>query len=314
MIKLAHVSKNFSPDKKAVDDLSFEVQQGETLVLLGTSGCGKTTTLRMINRLITPDSGNIYINGKNIREQSTENLRRSMGYVLQNTGLFPHYTVMENIGIVPQLLQWDKARIRERTLSLMEKLRLPANRYAAAYPQELSGGQQQRVGLARALAADPPILLMDEPFGALDPLTRISVRKEFKALDELNSKTIIIVTHDVEEAFELGNRICIMNDGRIQQLGTATALLFKPANDFVRTFLDQQRLQLELKSLQLTDIWAYLPGNNQDTDKQLLTSTSSCWQALEAMTDNPVAAIHNGERKYMDGNILMNAIAAYKKQ
>jgi osmoprotectant transport system ATP-binding protein len=194
MIKLDHVTKYFSKEKKAVDDISFEVQEGETLVLLGTSGCGKTTTLRMINRLLDPGSGHIYVNGKDVQQQSPAILRRKIGYVLQNTGLFPHYTVSENIGIVPALLQWDKTRIRDRTITLMDKLRLPVASYADVYPHQLSGGQQQRVGLARALAADPPVLLLDEPFGALDPLTRISIRKEFKALDELNSKTIILVT------------------------------------------------------------------------------------------------------------------------
>lgn len=312
MIKLAHVSKYFGPDKKtAVDNISFEVKEGETLVLLGTSGCGKTTTLRMINRLLEADSGHIYINGKEIQSLPPEILRRSIGYVLQNTGLFPHYTVSENIGLVPSLLQWDKARIRERTTTLMDKLRLPAGTYADTYPQQLSGGQQQRVGLARALAADPPVLLMDEPFGALDPLTRISVRKEFKALDEISHRTIILVTHDVEEAFELGTRICLMNEGKIQQLGTAADLLFRPANTFVSSFLDPQRLQLELKSLYIKDLWHWLPATATSTG-QSLTPQSTCWEALEAMTTQPVSVVYEQEQKQIDGNGLMAAIAAYK--
>ncbi|WP_212003505.1 ABC transporter ATP-binding protein [Chitinophaga sp. HK235] len=312
MIKLSHVSKNFGHGKNAVNDLSFEVQAGETLVLLGTSGCGKTTTLRMINRLLIPDQGDIFIGEKNIREEVPENLRRSIGYVMQNTGLFPHYTVQENIGVVPQLLHWNKTHIRDRVWTLLQKLRLPPEQYAHVYPQHLSGGQQQRVGLARALAADPPILLMDEPFGALDPLTRISVRKEFKALDELNSKTIIIVTHDIEEAFELGNRICVMNEGRIQQLGSATELLFNPANDFVRNFLDKQRLELELKSLRLLDIWPYLNGTGE-TAGILLPGETSCWDTLENLTTSAATATFRGENKHLDGNILMNAITAFKK-
>lgn len=312
MIKVSHVSKSFSHGKNAVNDLSFEVQSGETLVLLGTSGCGKTTTLRMINRLLVPDQGDIFIGTKNIREESPENLRRNIGYVLQNTGLFPHYTVLENISIVPQLLQWDKSRIRNRALTLMEKLRLPPATYAHVYPQQLSGGQQQRVGLARALAADPPILLMDEPFGALDPLTRISVRNEFKGLDELNSKTIILVTHDVEEAFELGSRICIMNEGRIQQMGTAAELLFNPANDFVRHFLDKQRLELELKSLRLRDIWPYLDGAGSGNGT-LLSADTNCWDTLEHLMQDKAGSTFRNEEKQLDGNILMNAINAYKK-
>ncbi|SKA31556.1 osmoprotectant transport system ATP-binding protein [Chitinophaga eiseniae] len=312
MIKVSHVSKSFSHGKNAVNDLSFEVQPGETLVLLGTSGCGKTTTLRMINRLLIPDTGDIFIGDKNINTETPETLRRSMGYVLQNTGLFPHYTVLENIAVVPQLLGWDKTRIHSRALAILEKLRLPPATYGDVYPQQLSGGQQQRVGLARALAADPPILLMDEPFGALDPLTRISVRKEFKLLDELNSKTIILVTHDVEEAFELGNRICIMNEGRIQQLGSATELLFNPANDFVRHFLDKQRLELELKSLRLRDIWPYLDSAGGSTGTALPPDTS-CWDTLEHLTGNKAGSILDGQNKHLDGNILITAINAYKK-
>lgn len=312
MIKVSHVSKSFSHGKNAVNDLSFEVQPGETLVLLGTSGCGKTTTLRMINRLLVPDQGEISIQGKSVNNETPETLRRNIGYVLQNTGLFPHYTVLENISVVPQLLQWDKARIRSRALALMEKLRLSPVSYAHVYPQQLSGGQQQRVGLARALAADPPILLMDEPFGALDPLTRISVRKEFKLLDELNSKTIILVTHDVEEAFELGSRICIMNEGRIQQMGTAAELLFKPANDFVRHFLDKQRLELELKSLRLRDIWPYLDGAGS-MNGILLSADTNCWDTLESLTQDKASSTFRGEEKHLDGNTLMNAITAYKK-
>ncbi|HVI49072.1 MAG TPA: ATP-binding cassette domain-containing protein [Chitinophaga sp.] len=314
MITLSHVSKSFLHNKKAVDDISFEVQQGETLVLLGTSGCGKTTTLRMINRLISPDNGNILINGKNINDQKPEGLRKNIGYVLQNNGLFPHYTVIENISTVPRLLGWDKKRMHTRALALMEKLHLPADTYATAYPAQLSGGQQQRVGLARALAADPPVLLMDEPFGSLDPLTRISVRREFKTLDELNSKTIIIVTHDIEEAFELGSRICIMNEGRILQLGTPSELLFRPSDDFVRSFLDKQRLQLELKSLLLSDIWTYLPDAGNEASKPRLSSGNNCWEALERLAEGPLQATQNGSVKNIGGDALMNAIAAYKNR
>ena len=312
MIKLDHVSKYFSPEKKAVDDISFEVQEGETLVLLGTSGCGKTTTLRMINRLLEHNSGHIYINGQENTQMPPEVLRRNIGYVLQNTGLFPHYTVSENIGIVPVLQQWEKTRIRERTITLMDKLRLPASEYAHAYPHQLSGGQQQRVGLARALAADPPVLLMDEPFGSLDPLTRISVRKEFKSLDELSNRTIILVTHDIEEAFELGNRICLMNEGRIQQLGTGAELLFHPANDFVRSFLDPQRLQLELKALRIKDLWAWLPASHDAAGVPSLNAENTCWEVLAAITSHPVGVVYGDEQKTIDGNALMNAVAAYK--
>ncbi|MFI5159244.1 MAG: ABC transporter ATP-binding protein [Sphingobacteriales bacterium] len=247
MIKVEHLSKHFGK-VKAVDGISFDVNEHENLVLLGTSGCGKTTTLKMLNRLIEPTHGNIFINNKNILEQQPEILRRGIGYVLQNNGLFPHYTVGENIAIVPQLLKWDKKRTEYRVSELLEKLHLSKS-YLNVYPNELSGGQQQRVGLARALVADPPVLLMDEPFGALDNVTKAKIRAEFKDLDELKKKTIIMVTHDVQEAFELGDRIGLMDKGKIVQQGTPADLLFKPKNKFVEDFLKEQRLQLEFKAI-----------------------------------------------------------------
>lgn len=244
MITVSHITKRFGAHT-AVDDISFTVKEGETIVFLGTSGCGKTTLLKMINRLLEPDSGEILLDGHNIKDRRPEELRRGIGYVLQNYGLFPHYTIEENIGIVPRLLGWDKATIAKRALALMEKLQLEPEQYRSAYPQALSGGQQQRVGIARALAADPPVLLMDEPFGALDPITRSAVRKDFRKLDELRAKTIILVTHDVQEAFELADRIFLLDKGRIIQEGTPDDLLFRPAGDHVRQFLQDQRFQLE---------------------------------------------------------------------
>jgi osmoprotectant transport system ATP-binding protein len=248
MIKVEHLGKHFGR-VKAVDDISFEVQEHETFVLLGTSGCGKTTTLKMLNRLIEPTHGKIFINNKNILDERPEILRRGIGYVLQNNGLFPHYTVAENIAIVPQLLKWDNKQIEHRIAELLEKLHL-SKEYLSAYPNELSGGQQQRVGLARALVTDPPVLLMDEPFGALDNVTKAKIHAEFKALDELKKKTIIMVTHDVQEAFELGDRICLMDAGKIVQEGKPADLLFKSRNQFVRDFLKEQRLQLEFKTIE----------------------------------------------------------------
>jgi len=211
MIKVEHLSKHFGK-VKAVDNISFEVKEHENLILLGTSGCGKTTTLKMINRLIEPSHGKIFIDGRNISEQSPEILRRGIGYVLQNNGLFPHYTVAENIAIVPQLLKWDKKRTEKRAAELLEKLHLSTD-YLTAYPNELSGGQQQRIGLARALVADPAVLLMDEPFGALDNVTRSKIHAEFKALDELKRKTIIMVTHSEHDA-RYSHRIIRMLDGQ----------------------------------------------------------------------------------------------------
>ena len=252
MIVVKNITKTFGAHK-AVDNVSFTVNEGENVVFLGTSGCGKTTLLKMINRLLDPDSGEIWINGHRIVDQRPEDLRKKIGYVFQNTGLFPHYTIEENIGTVPRLLGWDKAKKAARVSELLEKLHLPPDQYRSAYPNELSGGQQQRVGIARALAAYPPILLMDEPFGALDPITRASVRKDFKQLDELRSKTIVLVTHDVQEAFELADRIVLLDKGKIVQQGTPDELLFEPAGDYVRNFFEEQRFQLEAGRIGATD-------------------------------------------------------------
>ncbi|MEO7211734.1 ATP-binding cassette domain-containing protein [Mucilaginibacter sp.] len=279
MIKVEQLLKAFGTTK-AVDGISFEVAEGETLALLGTSGCGKTTTLKMLNRLIEPDSGSIAINGKNILEENPETLRRGIGYVLQNNGLFPHYTVAENIAIVPQLLKWDKAKTDKRINELLEKLHLSKD-HLNAYPSELSGGQQQRIGLARALVADPPVLLMDEPFGALDNVTRSKIHSEFKVLDELKRKTIILVTHDVQEACELANRIALMDKGKIVQIGTPAELLFHPANDFVSDFLQEQRLQLEFKAIKITDLWEHLPEGSRKTNTSSLSAELDFWAVLE---------------------------------
>ncbi len=284
MIVAEHLSKFFGKTA-AVDDISFEVKEGETLVFLGTSGCGKTTTLKMINRLTEPSGGRIWVNGKDILDQNPDQLRRGIGYVLQNNGLFPHYSVAENMAVVPKLLKWDSQKIKQRTQDLLQKLHLPEN-YLQLFPNELSGGQQQRVGLARALMADPPVLLMDEAFGALDPITRIAIRQEFKNLDELKRKTIVMVTHDVQEAFEMADRICLMDSGKIKQIGTPAELLFKPANAFVSSFLDDQRLQLELKSVSLDDLWEQHASFTGIKSEPELTSESSVWDAVSFLQKN----------------------------
>ena len=314
MIKVKHLSKQFGK-VKAVDDISFEVQEHENLILLGTSGCGKTTTVKMINRLIEPSGGEIFIDGKNIFEQSPEILRRGIGYVLQNNGLFPHYTVAENIAVVPQLLKWDKKRTEKRVDELLEKLHLTRD-YLHVYPNELSGGQQQRIGLARALVADPAVLLMDEPFGALDNVTRSKIHAEFKALDELKRKTIIMVTHDVQEAFELGDHICLMDKGKIVQDGTPADLLFKPKNDFVRGFLQEQKLQLEFKTLQPPQP---PEGGAFELHGKIIPADTGLWSILEQLkfTKAEHITILDSEHKKV-GSLsfedLMSAFYQYKKQ
>jgi len=290
MIKVEHLSKYFN-GVKAVDDISFEVKEHENLILLGTSGCGKTTTLKMLNRLIEPTTGSIIINGENILDQKPEELRRGIGYVLQNNGLFPHYTIAENIAVVPQLLKWDSKRIENRITELIEKLHLSKDQLKL-YPNELSGGQQQRVGLARALVADPPVLLMDEPFGALDNITRSRIQAEFKELDELKRKTIIMVTHDVQEAFELGDRICLMDKGKIVQIGTPAELLFSPANEFVADFLKDQRLQLEFKSVKIKDLWDWLPTAKDKSAGHFLPIDANVWSGLQKLSSEKSAELH----------------------
>ena len=315
MIEAKNITKKFNK-QVAVDNISFHVNDGENFVLLGTSGCGKTTTLKMINRLTEPTTGEILINQKNIKDENAEILRRSIGYALQNTGLFPHYTVAENIAVVPNLFKWNKEKTKSRVLELMSKLHLSKD-YYNVYPNELSGGQQQRVGLARALAADAAILLMDEPFGALDPITRTHVRNDFKNLEEFKKKTIVFVTHDVQEAFELADRICLMDKGKIVQTGTPVELLFKPANDFVQKFFDEQRLQLEYKTVTLKMLWKFFNDVSDNSLAKEISADENIWQALEFFNLNNEAETfivrNNDATKKISYASLMNAFNQYKK-
>ena len=250
MITLDRISKTFQGDIQAVREVSFTVQNGELLGLIGTSGSGKTTTLKMINRLIEPSSGTISIDGKNIMDRNPETLRRSIGYVIQHIGLFPHYTIRQNLETVPKLLDWDTSRIQQRCNELMELTGMGAEpAVMEKMPNELSGGQQQRIGLARALAADPPIVLLDEPFGALDPITRANIRSQFKDLQQQLKKTMVMVTHDIAEAFELCDRIALLDGGQLQQLGTARELLFQPVNSFTKSFFNPNRFLLEMLTI-----------------------------------------------------------------
>ena len=234
MITLEKVSKSYNSVSKIINNLSFEVLEGEILMLLGSSGCGKSTILKMINRLIDPTEGRIYLDGKDIQQQDPIELRRSIGYVFQGIGLFPHLSIRENISIVPRLLDWPEDRINNRYRELLELVQLSPEIHADRFPDELSGGQQQRVAVARALAADPDYLLMDEPFGALDAITRDSLQQEFLDLKQHLNKTIIFVTHDIVEAVTLGDRIAILHKGRLEQIGTPEEIMVNPATDFVK--------------------------------------------------------------------------------
>lgn len=225
----------------AVNNLSLEVKTGEICVLIGPSGCGKTTTLKMINRLIEPSSGQILIDGRDSSSLKAFELRRGIGYAIQSVGLFAHLTVAENIAVVPKLLGWQKPKIEARVEELLELIGLEPKRYANTYPKALSGGQAQRVGVARALAADPSVLLFDEPFGAVDPLTRERLQNEFLELQRRLKKTVVFVTHDIDEAIKLADRIAIMKDGKLEQFDTPEAILEQPANAFVRDFIGADR-------------------------------------------------------------------------
>lgn len=245
MIRLKEVSKSFDGGRSyVVKKLSLEVYRGETMVLLGSSGCGKTTTLKMINRLIEPTRGLIEVGGKDMAGQDPVSLRRSIGYVFQEIGLFPHLTIAQNIGIVPKLLGWDKDRRNVRVWELLELMELDPEVFADRYPDELSGGQQQRVGVARALAADPDTLLMDEPFGALDSLTRDSLQQEMLSLKKRLKKTIIFVTHDIFEAVILGDRIGVLHNGHLEQVGTKREVYERPASRFVAELFSKPSKQL----------------------------------------------------------------------
>jgi len=245
VIELREVTRRYA-DAPAVDRLSLRVEAGETLVLLGGSGCGKTTTLKMINRLVEPSSGTVLIDGVDAASLAPHALRRRIGYAFQAVGLFPHMSVAENVGITPHLLGWPGERIRERVDALLLRVELQPEEYRERLPHELSGGQQQRVGIARALAAEPELLLLDEPFGALDPLTRDRLQRWFQDLRAELGLTTVFVTHDMVEALLLGDRIAVLREGRLIQVGTPRQLLHRPADDQVAELLSSPRRQIEV--------------------------------------------------------------------
>ncbi|PCG82550.1 ABC transporter ATP-binding protein [Streptomyces sp. WZ.A104] len=251
MIRFEHVTKRYADGTTAVDDLSFEVAEGELVTLVGPSGCGKTTTMKMVNRLIEPTEGGIFLGGDDISTIDPVQLRRRIGYVIQQVGLFPHKTVLENTATVPHLLGWKRGKGRERAAELLDLVGLDPSVYGDRYPEQLSGGQRQRVGVARALAADPPVLLMDEPFGAVDPVVRERLQNEFLKLQAQVRKTVLFVTHDIEEAVRLGDRIAVYGQGRIEQFDSPATVLGAPATPYVADFVGADR---GLKRLSVTPI------------------------------------------------------------
>ncbi|HJU17762.1 MAG TPA: ABC transporter ATP-binding protein [Stellaceae bacterium] len=279
MIEIDRVSKSYG-GRRIVDALSLTVAAGAFCVLLGPSGCGKSTTLRMINRLIPVDAGTIRVGGEEIGRVPAEALRRRIGYVIQSVGLFPHWPVADNIATVPRLLRWPKARIERRVDELLELFRLDPDLYRGKYPPQLSGGEQQRVGVARALAADPELLLMDEPFAAVDPVTRDALQQEIAQIHRRTRKTVLFVTHDIEEALRLADRIALMQQGRIAQAGTPLDIVAHPASDFVRDFLGRRGLGLKLLSVRTV---AERLRRGESAEGEALALDAPLSEALSAM-------------------------------
>jgi osmoprotectant transport system ATP-binding protein len=299
VIRLENVTKQFPGGSNAVLDLSLDIPTGQTCVLIGPSGCGKTTTLRMINRLTEPDHGRVLIDGEDTSTVDPAQLRLTMGYVIQQTGLFPHMTVGENVGTVPRLWQWDKARIKARVEELLQLVGLDPAQYRDRYPHQLSGGQRQRVGFARALGADPPILLMDEPFGAVDRITRERLQHEFINIQRSMRKTVVFVTHDIDEAVLVGDRICLLKmQAQIAQYDTPERILTRPASEYVAEFLGRERLvrrmsvvQIDPQTLERRELQP-----RQDEPRVPLSSTLS--EAFAAALASPTehAAVYDGDR------------------
>jgi len=317
MIRLEGLVKRYpGQSTDAVSKLSMDIRRGEFVVFVGPSGCGKTTTLRMINRLVEPTSGRIWIDGEDVTDVDPDRLRRRIGYVIQQIGLIPHMTIAQNIGLVPKLLGWDKARIRDRVDELLELVGLDPAAFRDRYPKQLSGGQQQRVGVARALAGDPPVMLMDEPFGAIDPITRDRLQEEFLKLQERIRKTIVFVTHDIDEALKLGDRIAIFGEGsRLEQFATPLEILSEPANDYVRSFVGAGTGIRRLGLLRIADIPGGAPepagrGAVRLTEDQ--TVHAALEEMLQAGADEVVVASADGrgERSLTMRDLLLAAARA----
>jgi len=299
MITLEHVNKGFAGGSNAVRDLSLEIATGETCVLLGPSGCGKTTTLRMINRLIEPDGGRILVDGVDTLQVDPVQLRLKMGYVIQQTGLFPHMTVADNVATVPRLWDWDAAKVNARVDELLELVGLPPREYRRRYPHQLSGGQRQRVGFARALGADPPILLMDEPFGAVDRITRERLQHEFISIQRSLGKTVVFVTHDIDEAVMVGDRICLMKmQAEIAQYDTPDAILTRPASAYVSEFLGRDRLVRRMSIERIHPDALEHPAGGPAANEPRVPVTSTLSEAFAAALSSPTerAAIIDGDR------------------
>jgi len=289
MIEITALTKQFpGAARPAVDHLTLTIPEGELCVLIGPSGCGKTTTMRIINRMIEPDSGTVMVGGRNIMDVDRVELRRSIGYVIQQIGLFPHWTIADNVATVPRLLKWDEARVARRVDELLALVGMDPATYRDRFPRALSGGQRQRVGVARALAADPPVMLMDEPFGAIDPITRARLQGEFLKILRGLRKTIVFVTHDIDEALKMGDRIAILRDGALVQFGTPESILAQPEDAFVEAFVGTDRA---LKRLALITAHAASEPLIGATPARAIAAEASLREALALMFSAGVDAL-----------------------
>lgn len=307
MISLRSVTKRYPDGTVAVHDLSMDIARGEICALVGPSGCGKTTTMRMINKLTEPTEGEVLVAGVDVAKVDTEELRRHIGYVIQAVGLFPHYTVRRNVGTVCELLGWDKARIAARADELLALVGLEPGVFGDRYPHQLSGGQRQRVGVARALASDPPVLLMDEPFGAVDPIARGNLQEQFLALQAQVRKTVVMVTHDIDEAVRLADRIAVMKEGGfLEQFASPTEVLAHPVNDFVADFVGSDRT---LKRLAITP----LPELADSAEPGLPTvaADATLQEALAVLLESPggqVAVVGDGSPRLLTLDAVHSAL------
>jgi osmoprotectant transport system ATP-binding protein len=308
MIDIVDLVKQFpGTARPAVDRLTLSIPDGEVCVLIGPSGCGKTTTMRIINRMIEADAGTVRVGGRDIMQVDTVTLRRSIGYVIQHVGLFPHWTIAENVATVPRLLGWTEARTEARTDELLVMVGMDPSTYRDRFPRELSGGQKQRVGFARALAADPPLMLMDEPFGAIDPITRGRLQDEFLKILRALRKTIVFVTHDIDEAIKMGDRIAILKDGALLQYDTPERVLAEPANSFVSAFVGADRALKRLSPIACATVAVPFAGV---APAQAIDGTASLRDALALMleTGEDVLAVRSGDQ--WTGVVTLAAIRA----
>lgn len=310
-----HVSKTFpNSTHAAVNDCSFAVDSGSFIVLLGPSGCGKTTLLKMVNRLLEPTAGEILIDGVNIRTMDVTGLRRRIGYVIQQIGLFPHLTVAQNIAVVPELIGWERARIEARVEELLNLVDMKPEYYRARYPAQLSGGQQQRVGLARALAADPQLLLMDEPFGAIDAITRATLQAEMLRLKNVIDKTVLFVTHDVDEALRLADKIVVLRAGRLVQYDTPYQILTAPADAFVRELVGANDMMRQLSLLNVAAVMMPLPNNFVLNGTPTIQVTDNLRNALSKLLQTGTASLAVTQEDKPVGMVSLDEIRATAKR